>query len=492
MPSAEDFLGIKPQSAEDFLGSAQAPNTAIDAAMSAGSGLLRGAAGLVGQFGDLVGLDQMSGPARSMQRLTMKAKGLDPQTPVSTMLPSTNDIMGAVTKPFGGEYQPKTTAGDYAKTISSFWPAAMSPTKASSTLNDLFMRGTRVAVPAVASETAGQLPGIKGTSLEPWAKFGGALVGGLGQGLGEGIAAERAQSAAIPTTDQLENMKNQEYQRTGPMPVQVTPQATSALNDRFGEAAIRKAIQGAEANRETGLANELRSMLPQAGQPYSPPQTVTTEAADKISQAFNTMAGNAAKTDRNIARGLGDRRADVETAVQQTPGINTARELNTRFRKSQLIDETLQDVQNTRLTAGGTEQAMRVTFGRLMRSRDMERFTPEEQDAIRNAANGTLSQNVLNVLGKFSPHGFLNTLFTIGAGHATGGIPGAIGALTAGEVARQGASLAATRNARLVSEMVRSGGQATPQISPAIIENLVRAGVLGRPQAQQPVPLSFP
>ena len=87
----------------------------------------------------------------------------------------------------GGEYQPKSVLGDYAKTVGEFAPFAGSAMLKAA------------VIPGITSETAGQL--TKGTDWEPWARLGGAVVGGGAAGLAApavGAAVNKAKLAVEP------------------------------------------------------------------------------------------------------------------------------------------------------------------------------------------------------------------------------------------------------------------------------------------------------
>lgn len=86
-------------------------------------------------------------------------------------------------------YKPQTVAGEYAHTIGEFAPAALLP-------GSVAARVGQVLAPALTSETAGQV--TKGTAAEPWARFGGALAGGIGASL-----ASRPSTAARAIQEQL-------------------------------------------------------------------------------------------------------------------------------------------------------------------------------------------------------------------------------------------------------------------------------------------------
>lgn len=151
-----------------------ADSSAGDIVQSAGAGLTRGVAGLLGLPGEI---------SRGVRWAASKA-GIAPGDPdyiegrgkyalsgdVAT--PTANSLREAAKPIIGEEYQPKTTAGKYARTVGEFIPGAIAgPGKLAQ--NALLYAG----IPGIASEAAGQV--TEGTSLEPYARFAGA-VGGLG------------------------------------------------------------------------------------------------------------------------------------------------------------------------------------------------------------------------------------------------------------------------------------------------------------------------
>lgn len=97
--------------------------------------------------------------------------GAQPPLSAETYLPTYSDWKGGLEHYTGEFYKPKTTFGEYARTVGEFAPAAIGGPAG------MANRAARVALPAVASETAGQA--TAGTALEPWARMGGGLVGGM-------------------------------------------------------------------------------------------------------------------------------------------------------------------------------------------------------------------------------------------------------------------------------------------------------------------------
>lgn len=143
----------------------QPPNSLYDAAASVPGGLAMGASAIPGMLGDIASLATPSNEAPPETMLSRVERAIRP----GNVLPGSKAIYDALGSPFGGFHEPKTTAGEYARTISSFAPAALAPGSAA-------MRAARVAVPGATSETAGQL--TKGSPYETPARIAGALLGG--------------------------------------------------------------------------------------------------------------------------------------------------------------------------------------------------------------------------------------------------------------------------------------------------------------------------
>lgn len=154
-------------------------DTAIDAAKSFGTGLEQGAIGLAGMPADIGrfmgnavggGIDWLMGasPEQSAQNKA-KAEAIMSGAPLA--VPTSEQITKKVESVQGPMYQPKTTLGEFANTTGQFAAgAAVGP-------GGLVRKAALTVVPGVASEAAGQA--TEGTVLEPYARVGGALAGGL-------------------------------------------------------------------------------------------------------------------------------------------------------------------------------------------------------------------------------------------------------------------------------------------------------------------------
>lgn len=187
-----------------------------DIALSGGTGLNQGAAQLMGFPGDIVAFGKnatskvtgaaesrgflpkgtselvskafdhgMPGPvgdaaraARTAMATALRAGGASPDVatgaanllPGGGSLPTTKDIEDALgaRKSY---HKPQTVAGEYTRTLGQFAPGALMP-------GSWATKAANVVVPALTSETAGQL--TKGSDIEPYARIAGALLGAGG------------------------------------------------------------------------------------------------------------------------------------------------------------------------------------------------------------------------------------------------------------------------------------------------------------------------
>jgi hypothetical protein len=183
---------------------------AADVAKSTGSGLVKGAVALPGIAGDI----------EQLGRAGLRYAGADVSpdsfiTNSEDMKRHAHDWVPALDPAL--EYKPQTTAGEYAQTIGEFAPAVLAgPTKGVIAAGRAAPRAlvesiaptsrklvTQAAVPAVASEGAGQA--TEGTWLEPYTRVGAAIAGHAGA---EGVSSffnstGRAQNAIRNATPNI-------------------------------------------------------------------------------------------------------------------------------------------------------------------------------------------------------------------------------------------------------------------------------------------------
>jgi hypothetical protein len=174
------------------------PSVAGDIAKGAAGGLARGAIGMAGLPGDASALVHSMLPQPPPQQplpeglygkmveYLNKARG-------ALELPTSNQIQHGVENVTGPLPEAQTVPGQYAQTAGEFAPAALAP-------GGIARRLAQVAIPAAASETAGQL--TQGTEAEPYARAGAAILGGAaGARAAEGRAARTIANAAPANAD---------------------------------------------------------------------------------------------------------------------------------------------------------------------------------------------------------------------------------------------------------------------------------------------------
>lgn len=185
-----------------------APSAGEDIAKSLGSGLVRGAVETVMAPATLAnlleaGVNWAFDQGENLVRGAVGASAISPDeqarrdalrqrmSPVSNAIEAGQSAVRGVMD--ANLHAPQTTAGEYARTIGEFAPAALSPGSA-------VRRAASVLVPAMASETGGQL--TKGTGWETTARVAGALAGGLGTALAGRSTPEQLVRASVSRMDE--------------------------------------------------------------------------------------------------------------------------------------------------------------------------------------------------------------------------------------------------------------------------------------------------
>jgi hypothetical protein len=191
-----DAFPIAGKSADawDAFPEAKKADTTTDVVKSIGSGIVKGYTGLAGLPGDALVLAAKGAEAASNfvnDKLGVKRFDPMPDEPpswVPTSARLTKTVEDTVT---GDLHRPETRAGRYAETISSFVPAAIAGP--GGVARKIAMQA---ALPGAASEAAGEA--TAGTAAEPYARVGGALIGG-----GVGAVATRPSSVTGALRSQL-------------------------------------------------------------------------------------------------------------------------------------------------------------------------------------------------------------------------------------------------------------------------------------------------
>jgi hypothetical protein len=148
-------------------------------------------------------------------------------------------------------------------------------------------------------------------------------------------------------------------------------------------------------------------------------------------------------------------------AVKGAQAIKTARDLNTRYRKLETVEEAL-DMADLRTGATGSggniDNATRQRLTTVLKSGN---WTADEEEAFRAIIKGGKAQNFLRLVGKLSPTGNgLMTALNIGgaASNPLLAIPG-----VAGIIAKMRADAMTAKKVQELMDLIASGGAQVPK-----------------------------
>lgn len=173
------FLSAGQQPAQPSLTPLQ---TAGDVAASGGIGVAKGTLGMAGLPGDLrelaaKGVSKAAGAFGQEISPEAVSKGLKFLPLPGASGPTSQQIRDPIEKVTGQFYEPKTQLGRYAEFGGELAPAVIGGPGSIAT-----KLATRVGLPALVGQSAAEIPGIRGTAAEPYAKALGALTGALTAG----------------------------------------------------------------------------------------------------------------------------------------------------------------------------------------------------------------------------------------------------------------------------------------------------------------------
>lgn len=468
------------------------PSVAGDVAKSGGIGLVKGAIGLAGLPGDInslvgKGFDWAAGKAEQAMGYTPEqsaAKAAARQNLRSQMplgLPTSSGIQDAIEGQTGKFYEPQTTAGQYAQTVGEFAPAALAgPGSVARKLT------TQAVVPALASETAGQL--TKGTEAEPYARVAAGVLGGVGAGAAANSLASKAAKVTTPSIDEIKDAARAQYNHPEVAAVKIKPQAVSDLSD-----SIRADLEG-QGFRDWAHPKPFKALdeltAPRTASATAANAPVTVKDIDAVQkllrqQAMERNAIGQLTPDAIAAARANEKVSDFLSGLKQPDLIagnakkaasilGDARANWGAASRAQEI-QTLQD--NARIQAGSTysggnqNNATRQALRPLLKN-DAARaygYNQDELDQLNRAVTGTVPGNTARWVGKRL--GNLASTAGVVGGVATGNLPLAVGVPAVGMAARAIGNASAARQGRLLDEMLRNRSplaQAAAAASPAV------------------------
>lgn len=211
--------------------------------------------------------------------------------------------------------------------------------------------------------------------------------------------------------------------------------------------------------------------------------TSTTQPKDFTElQALRKMIANAqASSDPSERRLAGILKNQFDNYVANAPasdiiGANTKEGINawkvarteySKMMKADIFDEMLENAKLdvSKFTQSGAENSMAQQLRQLAKNKNkMRLFTESEQEAIKAAAKGSTTQNLLKFYGRFAPTGPVSSLFTGGAAvyEPTIGLPFSAGALAS----RYGATKMRKSSIQELADLMRQGIAPKAPVSP--------------------------
>lgn len=325
---------------------------AADFAKSLGVGAVQGVLGAGSMPGNIELLGRM-GIDKAATALGYEDPGLSQPDPAKdgrrTYMPAYGDYKADLEQRIGTTlYEPKTTAGKYARTSGEFLPMAAGG-------GSLVARATRVEAPAVLSETAGQA--TEGTWAEPYARVGGAIAGVFAPNAAarvispNPISPERARQVGVLRNEGVTDITA--GQETGRRPLMWAESSTQDMPFAGARAATQMEQQAEQFTR---------AALRRAGE-NSPRATsdVMDQAFTRIGQQFDDLAArNTMVADARFAN-------DIQNVVA---GYN---QIVNPSARAPIINDTVQDVvtalqQNGGRISGEAYQALRSRLDKAARS----------------------------------------------------------------------------------------------------------------------------
>lgn len=469
-------------------GQSQEPNTFSDVIASGAAGFARGAADLVGLPGTIANAIDAGG------EWVMRQFGLPTRTEVMRgygIENTGNPLSGSVFRSglsaaTGGatDYQPQTTAGEYARTVGEFAPAAIAGP------GSLLQKSAMATVPALSSETAGQL--TEGTALEPWARVGGAVAGGIATAGRVNPAREAAKGA--PTREALKGQTDKLYSALRNAGIRYDANAFTSTVQSMTDDLLKSGLRPSVAKEAFAFVDDLGRQLGHSLDFDDLNGLVQTvgEAARGAQRSGNPTLAKAF----NIIRDkLDDFERNAPLITNQSLSPNTlnkvrqaARQTALKNIKARAIEEV---VKNADTYQSGIEAGIRNGISNLLRSkRGQQLFSGPERTALLQVAQGrkglrTLSRFGFDLTSIGGNASFLPTIGAIGAGAAGGPVVGA-GLAAAGTAAKALSPRLTQRALDQASAAIRSGRlsspagiQATQQLRNEMILRRLLAGQMG-------------
>lgn len=442
-----------------------------DVAKSTVAGVGRGAIGVLGAPGDIGSLvsrgAEAIGVPESVRGVVGRAVGNHPVLAPFARGPTSQQLQSSVEQNITGEfYKPQTTAGKYAGAVGEFAPGALIP---ASRLG----RVANVVAPAVASETAGLA--TEGTAAEPYARAGGALLGGA--------AASRIgrTSSVLPSAEEriaaVQQAAERGYQSPAIAAVEFQPGVVDALSTTIARQLARERFNERLAPQTRGIIDDLRTPVNGASHTIEDLQTARQQlstvagnfanpteqaAASRAIEGITTYIGRMPQS--HLARGNAAEATQIwNTARQDYAAAKTAGRVNEKLTNAELQAASANSGANI---GNAQRQKLRPLLTNAKQGRGL---TEAESTLIENTVQGSRLGNALRTGGNLlGGGGGLGALASGTVGATAFGLPG-IAAPLIGRVLKMGGDALTRREAARIVEQILSRA---PEM-----QNITRQGV---------------
>lgn len=242
----------------------------------------------------------------------------------------------------------------------------------------------------------------------PYAEMAGQLIGGGATGLiRKGAGAMKA-----PTSEELQALKREAYKAVDNLGAKYTPQAYSDLTKAVDNAVAAKNISPTRHPKAYSFVQDMRTRFKQ-GMSLTELDQLRQEvrrdllrSSDEAEQFFGNVIID--EIDDFVAKaGAGQMAAG--SGPDAAKAINAARELNTRWRKTELIEDALYaaDLKTASTGSGGNlNNAIRQAFRSILTSEKKRRaFTADEISEMERVVKQGKGEELLRLVGKLSPGG---------------------------------------------------------------------------------------
>jgi hypothetical protein len=280
--------------------------------------------------------------------------------------------------------------------------------------------------------------------------------------------------------------------------VRYTPEATESLVQGIADEMAAARLRPRRHPNAASVLDE--DVLPMRG--TSPTlqdlddlrQIIKSDVIESGTRAEQRLGKKMVRNIDEFIAAAGEGQVTAGDAVKGAEAIRTARDLNTRYRKLESVEEAV-DMADLRTGATGSGGNIdNATRQRLVTVLKSGNWTPDEEAAFRKIIKGGQGQNFLRLVGKLSPTGNgLMTALNIGgaASNPLLAIPG-----VAGIIAKMRADAMTAQKVQDLMDLIAAGGSAAQRPPRAPVRLPVRpvaaggsaAVALPRPEGRRTAP----